>query len=106
MADTLLYDYFGLEILLSEDAQIPIQILGKRGLQKDHVVLRFENGLLQDPVLIESTNPLDADDKEIFLAIIEQNSSELLKKWFDKFIYNKEVEAELLKEKIQKKSNS
>lgn len=96
-----IYDYYGLHVYFKSNNGLPITIYGKRNEQESACQLCFENGLIQGPVLLTSENELDEDDKSVFLLLIENNSSEIIKHWLDIFLYKKPVQAEIIKSKIK-----
>ena len=92
------FDYYGLIIGFEEKVQLPIQIIGERNGLRTQLELEFKAGRLQDVRLIKKG--LDAHDQTLLMAIVEANSSELIKAWLNVFLYQLPVNTELLTQKF------
>ena len=92
------FDYYGLIIGFEAEAQLPIQIIGERNGQTSCIELVFHAGLLQDLRIIKKG--LDANDQTLLMAIVDANSSELIKAWLNLFLYQLPVNTELLTQKF------
>ena len=92
------FDYYGLMIGFEEKAQLPIQIIGERNGLRTQLELEFKAGLLQEVRIIKKG--LDAHDQTLLMAIVDANSSELIKAWLNVFLYQLPVNTELLTQKF------
>lgn len=100
-----IYDYYGLELLFSGDSGLPIVVIGKRGEFEDRIRLTFREGLLNQPEYIQGEHSLDPDDSQLFRLLVEKNSSEIIKKWLDVYLYNRPVETEKILYNIRESGN-
>lgn len=94
MKEKPIYDYYGLELHFGTEPLLPIEVTGMRGERADKIRLPFQDGLLRAPEYIPGDNRLDNDDRELFILLVEKNSSEIIKKWLDVFLYNLPLETE------------
>lgn len=96
----ILYNYFDLEVYVENKPEIPIKVYGKRGSQSSCKSILFENGFLKNITDEMSSNPLDEIDQNSFNQIVESNVSEIIKDWIDIFVYNKQKQPELIKNRL------
>lgn len=96
-----IYDYYGLIVFFREDAKLPITVYGKRAETESKINIHFNEGLMDISNLLPSENNLDEEDKKTFKLLIEQNCSEIIKKWLDYFLYAKPLQVEVIMRKLQ-----
>lgn len=96
----LIFDYYGLEVYFKSTPELPIKIYARRDQSESAMSITFKNGLVDDIHFLNVEKELDHEDREIFRLILEKNISEIIKAWLDIFLYNKPVEPEIIKSKI------
>ena len=95
-----IYDYYGLIISFKQEASLPILLQAQRGNCCSTFSIGFSEGLIDAPKHLMGENELDTEDFTAFTALIDNNSSEIIKLWLDIFLYGKDHEVEVIKTKL------
>lgn len=97
-----LYEYYGLIILFYSLEHEPIHVHGKYQDRESKAEIIFENGKFKEVIIKEVTGkkPLDAQNLKKFKKIVELYRDDIVRKWVDFFVYNKEIISEKIIKKI------
>ena len=97
-----LYEYFGLIILFYSNKHEPIHVHGKFQDKESKAEIIFENGKFIKIIIkkVEGKDPLDAQSLKKFKKIVEEYRDDIVRKWVDFFVYNKEIVSEKITQKI------
>jgi hypothetical protein len=97
-----LYEYYGLIILFYSLEHEPILVHGKFQDKESKAEIIFENGKFKEIVIKEvpGKKPHDAQNMKKFKKIVEIYRDDIVRKWVDFFIYNKEITAEKIIKKL------
>ena len=95
-----LYEYFGLIFLFYSNEHEPIHVHGKYQDRESKAEIIFENGKFKEIFIgkVPGKKPLDALKR--FKRVVEVYRDDIVRKWIDFFIYNKEVVQEKITKKI------
>jgi hypothetical protein len=97
-----LYEYYGLIILFYSLEHEPIHVHGKYQDRESKAEIIFENGKFKEVVIKEvpGKKPLDAQNMKKFKKIVEVYRDDIVRKWVDFFVYNKEIASEKIIKKL------
>jgi hypothetical protein len=97
-----LYEYLGLIILFYSHEHEPIHIHCKFQDKESKAEIIFENGKFVKVIIKEvpGKSPLDTQNLKKFKKIVEIYRDDILRKWVDFFVYNKEIVSEKITKKI------
>lgn len=97
-----LYEYFGLIILFYSNEHEPIHVHGKYQGKESKAEIIFENGEFKEVRIsaVKGKEPLDSKNEKRLKKLAEHFREDIVKKWVDFFVYNKEVKAEIITKKI------
>lgn len=98
----VIYDYYGLELILDKNDHEPVKIYGKRGDTISSAKIVFTEGLFSDILVknVEEEPKLSEEDELLMCSVIESYLSEIIVAWLNVFVYNKKVETEVIKKKL------
>lgn len=96
-----LYEYFGLIILFYSNEHEPIHVHCKYQGKESKAEIIFEDGKFIEIRIIDVVGkyPLDKQNMKKFEKLVEAYRDDIVRKWIDFFVYNKEI----ISEKITKK---
>jgi len=97
-----LYEYFGLIILFYSNEHEPIHVHGKYQGQESKAEIIFENGEFKEVrvLAVKGKEPLDSKNEKRLRKLVEHFREDIVQKWVDFFVYNKEVKSEVITKKI------
>ncbi|MGV3587142.1 MAG: DUF4160 domain-containing protein [Adhaeribacter sp.] len=97
-----LYEYFGLIILFYSNEHEPIHVHGKYQGRESKAEIIFENGEFKEVRIttVKGKEPLDSKNERRLKKLVEHFREDIVQKWIDFFIYNKEVKSEIITKKI------
>lgn len=97
-----LYEYFGLIILFYSNEHEPIHVHGKFQGKESKAEIIFNSGDFTEIRISEVKGkvPLDTSNLKKFKQLVEIYRDDIVKKWIDFFVYNKEVKAEKITRKL------
>lgn len=97
-----LYEYFGLIILFYSSEHEPVHVHGKYQGKESKAEIVFENGEFKEIkiVNVKGKRPLGQKELKRFAKLVETFKDEIVKKWVDFFVYNKEIKSEKITKKI------
>ena len=97
-----LYEYLGLIILFYSQEHEPIHVHCKYQNKESKAEIIFKNGKFIKVVIRKVTGkePLDTQNLKKFRKIVELYRDDIVRKWVDFFVYNKEIVAEKITKKI------
>jgi hypothetical protein len=97
-----LYEYFGLIILFYSNEHEPIHVHCKSQRRESKAEIIFENGKFIEVRILDvaGKEPLDANELKKFKKLVEVYRDDIVRKWIDFFVYNKEVVSERITKKI------
>jgi hypothetical protein len=97
-----LYEYFGLIILFYSSEHEPIHVHGKYQGRESKAEIIFENGEFKEVLVstVKGKKPLDSKNEKRLRKLVELFREDIVKKWVDFFVYNKEVKSEVITKKI------
>jgi len=97
-----LYEYFGLIILFYSNEHEPIHVYGKYQGRESKAEIIFENGEFKEVrvLVVKGKEPLDSKNENRLRKLVEHFREDIVQKWLDFFVYNKEVKSEVITKKI------
>ncbi len=97
-----LYEYFGLIILFYSNEHLPVHVHGKYQDEECKAEIVFVNGLFMEIIIkdVKGKKPLNNRHLKMFKQLVELYREDILQKWIDYFVYNKEVISETITKKI------
>lgn len=97
-----LYEYFRLIILFYSNEHEPIHVHGKYQGKENKAEIIFEGGEFREIRISEVRGklPLDTQSRKKFTKFVEHYREEIVNKWINFFIYNKEIQPEIINKKI------
>ncbi|TXK20961.1 DUF4160 domain-containing protein [Pontibacter qinzhouensis] len=97
-----LYEYFGLIILFYSNDHEPIHVHGKYQGRESKAEIIFENGEFKEVRVsaVKGKEPLDSKNEKRLRKLAEHFREDIVQKWVDFFVYNKEVKSEIITKKI------
>ncbi len=97
-----LYEYFGLIILFYSQEHEPIHVHCKYQTKESKAEIIFKNGKFIKIIVrkVPGKEPLDTQNLKKFKKIVELYRDDIVRKWVDFFVYNKEIVAEQITKKI------
>ncbi|MBI5325693.1 MAG: DUF4160 domain-containing protein [Ignavibacteriae bacterium] len=97
-----LYEYLGLVILFYSNEHEPIHVHCKYQDKESKAEIIFNNGVF-DKIKIKKVpgkNPLDIKNLNLFKKFVEVYRDDIINKWIDFFVYNKEIISEKITKRI------
>ncbi|MEQ9285968.1 MAG: DUF4160 domain-containing protein [Cyclobacteriaceae bacterium] len=97
-----LYEYFGLIVLFYSNEHEPIHVHGKYQGKESKAEIIYANGEFVEIIIspVKGREPLGAKNKKKLKKLVEHFKDDIVKKWVDFFVYNKEIVAEKITHKI------
>ena len=97
-----LYEYFGLIILFYSNDHEPIHVHCKYQGRESKAEIIFENGLFKEVILrtVKGKSPLDIQNEKKFKLFVEHFREDIVDKWINFFVYNKEIKTEIITKKV------
>ena len=97
-----LYEYFGLIILFYSNEHEPIHVHGKYQNYESKAQIVFENGKFKyiEIISVKGKKPLPKREMKDFEKIVKTYRDDIVRKWVDFFVYNREVTSEKITKKI------
>jgi hypothetical protein len=97
-----LYEYFGLIVLFYSNDHRPIHVHGKYQEKESKAELVIIDGVVKDIEIlpVRGKAPLEGKELRKFKQLVEYFKEDIVKKWIDFFVLNKEVKAETINEKL------
>jgi len=97
-----LYEYFGLIILFYSNEHESIHVHCKHQNKESKAEIIFENGKFKKIVVkkVQGKEPLNGVDLKKFEKIVEKFRDDIVRKWVDFFVYNKEIACEKITKKL------
>jgi len=97
-----LYEYFGIIFLFYSNEHKPIHVHGKFQSMESKAEIIFENGKFKEIIVrdVRGKQPLDARNMKRFKRVVEVYRDDIVNKWIDFFIYNREIKPERITDKI------
>lgn len=98
-----LYEYFGLIILFYSNEHEPIHVHGKYQGRESKALIIFKNGKFEkiEIVGVRGKKPLLKKEMQRFNIIVETYRDDIVRKWIDFFVYNREVKPERITKKLK-----
>ncbi|MCX6582957.1 MAG: DUF4160 domain-containing protein [Candidatus Aminicenantes bacterium] len=97
-----LYEYFGLIVLFYSNDHYPIHVHGKYQGKESKAELVIVDGCITEIKIlpVRGKEPLDGKEQKKFRAVLEHFKGDIVKKWIDFFVLNKEVKPETINNKL------
>lgn len=97
-----LYEYFGLIILFYSNEHEPIHVHCKFQEKESKAEIIFEDGKFIEVRIreVKGKTPLDEKDLKKLKKLVEYYRDDIVRKWIDFFVYNKEIKSEKITRKI------
>jgi len=97
-----LYEYFGLIVLFYSNEHEPIHVHGKYNSQESKAEIIIENGIIVAIVMkeVRGKTPLDSRTMKKFQRLVEIYKEDIVTKWIDFFVYNREISTETITQKL------
>ncbi len=97
-----LYEYLGLIILFYSNEHEPIHVHCKHENKESRAEIIFENGKFKNILIqeVKGKEPLNKNDLKKFKKLVESYRDDIVRKWVDFFVYNKEVTCEKITKKL------
>ena len=97
-----LYEYFGLIILFYSHEHEPIHVHCKYQGKESKAEIIYEKGKYIEVLIKEvaGKEPLGTQNLNKFKRLVEYYRDDIIRKWVDFFVFNKEIVSEKITEKI------
>jgi len=97
-----LYEYFGLVILFYSGEHEPIHVHGKYQGKESKAEMILEDGKFKQIRIlnVKGKRPLEIKELKRFEKLVETYKNDIVKKWVDFFVFNKEIKSEKITKKI------
>lgn len=97
-----LYEYLGLIILFYSNEHEPIHVHCKYQDTESKAEIIFENGKFIKVIIsdVQGKKPLDVKNAKNFKELVEVYRDDIVRKWVDFFVYNKEIQSEKITKKL------
>lgn len=97
-----LYEYFGLIVLFYSNEHEPIHVHGRYEEKESKAEIIIVGGEIKGIKIIEvnGKRPLDGKELKRFSILVEKFKEDIVKKWIDFFVYNKQITPQTITEKI------
>ena len=98
-----LYEYFGLIVLFYSNEHQPIHVHGKFQNKENKAEFNIVDGKIVDIKYspVRGKDRLDNNEMNKFKVIVEHFKDDIVQKWIDFFLLNKEIKAEKITQKIK-----
>ena len=98
-----LYEYFGLIILFYSNEHQPIHVHGKFQNRENKAEFIIIDGRIVDIIYlsVRGRDPLDNTEMKKFKTLVEHFKEEIIQKWIDFFLLNKELKTEKITQKLK-----
>lgn len=98
-----LYEYFGLIILFYSNEHKPIHVHGKFQGRENKAEFIIIDGRIIDVKYssVRGKDPLGNNEMKKFRAVVEYYKDDIVQKWIDFFLLNKEIKAEKITHKLK-----
>ena len=97
-----LYEYFGLIVLFYSNEHQPIHVHGKFQDKENKAEFVIIDGKIVEIKYspVRGKDPLNKNEMKKFKAIVEKFKDDIVQKWIDFFILNREIKPEKITQKI------
>ena len=97
-----LYEYFGLIFLFYSNEHEPIHIHGKFQGKESKAEIIFIDGIFKEIIIknVSGKEPLDAQNLKKFKKVVDLYKDDIVNKWIDFFVYNKEIKSIKISNKL------
>jgi len=97
-----LYEYFGLIFLFYSNEHEPIHIHGKFQGKVSKAEIIFIDGVFKEIIIknVSGKEPLDAQNLKKFKKVVDLYKDDIVNKWIDFFVYNKEIKSIKISNKL------
>ena len=97
-----LYEYFGLIVLFYSNDHRPIHVHGKHQEKESKAELVIIDGIVTkiEILPVRGKVPLAGKELKKFIQLVEYFKEDIVKKWIDFFVFNKEIKPETINKKI------
>ena len=97
-----LYEYFGLMVLFYSNDHHPIHVHGKYQGNESKAELVIIDGVVTEIKIlpVRGKAPLELKELKKFKRIVEYFKEDIVEKWVDFFVLNKEIKPESINKKI------
>lgn len=97
-----LYEYLGLIILFYSNEHEPIHVHCKFQGKESKANILFENGKFMSVEIsnVQGKESLDAVNLKKFKKFVEIYRDDIVRKWVDFFVFNKEIKSEKITKKL------
>lgn len=97
-----LYEYFGLIVLFYSSEHEPIHVHCKYQEKESKAEIIYENGKFVEVKIktVAGKESLDPHNLKKFKKLVEYYRDDIIRKWVDFFVFNKEIVAEKITKKI------
>lgn len=98
-----LYEYFGLIILFYSNEHQPIHVHGKFQNRESRAEFIIIDGKIIDInySYVRGKDPLENNEMKKFRTVVEYYKDDIVQKWIDFFLLNKEIKAEKITQKLK-----
>ncbi len=97
-----LYEYFGLIVLFYSNEHYPIHVHGKYQEKESKAELVIVNGVVKEIKIlpVKGKEPLGKKEIKKFKVLLEYYKEDIVQKWIDFFVMNKEIKPETITKKL------
>lgn len=101
-----LYEYLGLIVLFYSNEHAPIHVHGKYQGKESKAEFHIVNGIVVEVVFmpVRGRTPLEGKELQKFKLVVEHFKQDIVKKWVDFFVLNKEVKCEYINTKLNQET--
>jgi hypothetical protein len=98
-----LYEYFGLIVLFYSNEHEPIHVHGRKEDRESKAEISYEGGRFKEIKIrsVKGKRPLKKNELRNFRKLLKSYREDIVNKWIDFFIYNREIKPERITRKIK-----
>jgi len=96
------FEYYHLLLSFQPEDHEPVRIYAHFGDKANKVLISFERGVFRQAEIeaVDGHEPLDQEDRERFLLLIDMYLSDIVRAWIDYFVFHKPISREVIMRRI------
>jgi hypothetical protein len=98
-----LYEYFGISVYFYAGEHLPVHVHGRYGTSETVAeIITAEGRIISFRYRkVSNRRPLSGKARSHFVELVEAKAPEILQKWADVFVLNKQVKSEIITRRIK-----
>lgn len=97
-----LYEYLGILIFFYANEHEPVHVHARKGEFESKAEIKIVNGKVNEVVItnVVGRKPLKGNELKNLKVFLKHYSNEIVQKWVDYFVYNKDLKFERITQKL------